>query len=183
MPEVLLSEYLENFTFPVKDYYRWLGLDLEKEPFELLAVEWIEEYERRRFECELQDGAYELLGDLYQKNIHQAVLSAHEHDTLLQSLEYYAVLCCFTDIVGLSDIYAASKIENGKKYISRLAVDPSEVLFVGDTRHDFDVAQSMGVNCVLVAGGHNSKARLATCGVPVFDSLYDVRNHIRELIV
>ncbi|HSR88152.1 MAG TPA: HAD hydrolase-like protein, partial [Pontiella sp.] len=82
----------------------------------------------------------------------------------------------------LNDIYAAGKVENGKQYIARQATDPEHVLFVGDTVHDFEVAQAMGVNCVLVACGHNSRPRLDACGVPVFKSLAEVRNHLAEMI-
>jgi phosphoglycolate phosphatase len=36
--------FLENFCFPVKDYYKKLGFDLEKEPFEISGDEFIDEY-------------------------------------------------------------------------------------------------------------------------------------------
>ncbi len=49
-------------------------------------------------------------------------------------------------------------------------------MFIGDTVHDFEVAQAMGVQCVLVANGHNSRSRLEATGVPVFDSLAEVRS-------
>jgi HAD-hyrolase-like len=39
------------------------------------------------------------------------------------------------------------------------AVRPCQVL-VGDTLHDLDVAQALGVDCVLVARGYHSDARL-----------------------
>ena len=39
-------------------------------------------------------------------------------------------------------------------------------------------AEAMGVNCALVANGHNSRPRLEACGVPVFESLHEVRTYI-----
>jgi phosphoglycolate phosphatase len=44
-----------------------------------------------------------------------------------------------------------------------------------DTIHDYEVAREIGVDCVLFVGGHNTKERLGSCGVPVFDSLAQLR--------
>jgi len=41
---------------------------------------------------------------------------------------------------------------------------------VGDTVHDYEVAQAMGTDCILIASGHNSRDRLEETGVLVLDS-------------
>lgn len=51
---------------------------------------------------------------------------------------------------------------------------PDEVLFIGDSRHDYEVAEAMGVDCILLCGGHQSRARLERCGVPVVDGLLEL---------
>ena len=119
-----------------------------------------------------------LIQTLHTRNIPQAVLSAYQHDTLLQAVDYFGLTPFFNDIIGLDDIYAAGKVENGKKYIAGLDLAPSEVLFIGDTIHDFEVAEAMGVNCILVACGHNSRSRLDSCGVPVLDAIDELHTYI-----
>ena len=52
---------------------------------------------------------------------------------------------------------------------------------VGDTLHDFDTADAMGIPCVLIAAGHNSKKRLLACGVPVFDSIEEFAGSFDKL--
>ncbi|WP_407933668.1 HAD family hydrolase [Draconibacterium orientale] len=42
---------------------------------------------------------------------------------------------------------------------------------IGDTNHDFEVAQQLEVDCILVADGHQSKERLETTGAKVIDEL------------
>ena len=42
---------------------------------------------------------------------------------------------------------------------------------IGDTIHDKEAADAMGVNCVLIARGHNSKRRLEQSQAQVFDTL------------
>ena len=44
------------------------------------------------------------------------------------------------------------------------------MVLIGDTLHDFETAQAMGVPCILCAIGHQSKADLLSAGVPVVDA-------------
>jgi phosphoglycolate phosphatase len=172
--------YRDKLCFPVDQYYCQLGFDYDTDPYNSLAEEFIEEYERRRFECALQPGARELIQTIHDRNLPQAVLSAYQQDALLQALDYFELIPYFRDIIGLNDIYASGKTANGKQYIADLGMDPADVLFIGDTVHDFEVARAMGVQCILAAIGHNSRARLEACGVPVIDSMRDIRAHIIE---
>lgn len=178
LPDITLQTYQDKLCFPVDRYYCQLGFDYDRDPYNILAEEFIAEYTERRFECGLQNGAAELIAELHQRGVPQAVLSAYQHDTLLQAVDYFKLTPYFDDIIGLNDIYAAGKVENGLKYIAGLDVDKFEVLFLGDTLHDFEVAEAMGVNCALIAHGHNSRPRLEACGVPVFASLAEIRAYI-----
>ncbi len=180
LPPITVKTYRDKLCFPVDRYYCQLGFDYDRDPYNRLAEEFIEEYTRRRFECALQPDARELIQSLHAGNVPQAVLSAYQHDTLLQAVDYFKLAPYFNDVIGLNDIYAAGKVENGKKYITGLDVSPDEVLFIGDTIHDFEVADAMGVNCILVANGHNSRPRLDACGIPVFNSLSEVRDYIHN---
>jgi phosphoglycolate phosphatase len=45
---------------------------------------------------------------------------------------------------------------------------------VGDTVHDYEVAEAVGAVCMLYSGGHETKKRLAKCGCPVFDDMRDL---------
>jgi len=174
LPPITIDTYRDKLCFPVDKYYCQLGFDYSIDPYKKLAEEFIDEYTRRRFECELQTGARELIHSLHERNVPQAVLSAYQHDTLMQAVDYFGLTAYFTDIIGLNDIYAAGKVENGRTYIAGLDLAPDQILFIGDTIHDFEVAEAMGVNCLLVANGHNSRWRLEACGVPVSETFSDV---------
>jgi len=176
LPPITIDTYRDKLCFPVDQYYSQLGFDYARDPYNTLAEEFIEEYTRRRFECELQPGARALIASLHARKTPQAVLSAYQHDTLMQAVDYFELTPFFNDIIGLDDIYAAGKVENGRKYIAGLDYAPDQVLFIGDTIHDFEVAEAMGVNCILVANGHNSRPRLEACGVPVLDTFPEIRN-------
>lgn len=80
------------------------------------------------------------------------------------------------EMLGISDIYAKSKIEIGLDYISRKNV--SKAVLIGDTKHDYEVAKSLGVDCVLIPNGHQSKDVLLSCNVPIINDISRVVEYI-----
>lgn len=176
LPLITIDTYRAKLCFPVTDYYCQLGFDYSVDPYNKLAEEFIEEYHRRRFECPLHADALDTLSFFQTLELPQAVLSAYEQKALLEATDHFKLTDLFTDIIGLNDIYAHGKVGNGKRYIAKQDVAPADVLFIGDTVHDFEVAEAMGVQCALVANGHNSRERLEACGVPVLNSLSKLRS-------
>lgn len=176
MPTITLEKYQEVFDFPVINYYRRLGFDFEEEPFEVSGTEFIVNYEKRRHEISLHPGAKRTLEAVRGIGITQSLLSAYKQETLEELTNELNVRQFFINVVGLDDHYAHSKIESGKKWIAELGsrYDPEVILFGGDTVHDHEVAEAMGVDCILIAGGHHRRERLETCLVPVLDSLPEV---------
>jgi len=176
MPPVTIERYQRTFDFPVIDYYRRIGFDFSLESWDAVATEYIDEYNSRRFECRLQDDAVRVLETLAARGCTQSLLSAYKQVTLEEIVDFFGLRGFFTRIVGLDDHYAVSKIENGQRLIDELGVRTSDVLFVGDTVHDSEVARAIGTDCVLIPSGHHPRERLESCGVKVLSSLGDVVN-------
>jgi len=174
LKSLTLEEYKNIFTFPVSEYYIKVGLDFTKYPFEELGIEWMNEYERRRSECNLHKEAERLLNLISGLGIKQSLLSAYPHKTLVEIIKHFKLDSFFTHLVGLDHIYATSKVELGKELIKKLEHSKHEILLIGDTIHDFEVANEIGVDCILVANGHQSKEKLLKCGVVVLDNLDDL---------
>ena len=80
----------------------------------------------------------------------------------------------FQAVLGMSDDLGGGKSGLAAGYIRAHGLEPSQVLFVGDTVHDWQTAQSVGCPCVLIAGGHQSKARLEATGAAVLDSIAEL---------
>jgi phosphoglycolate phosphatase len=166
-----LAQYREVFGFPVKDYYIRLGFDFRKESWERVSREFIDAYEARRHECRLREGAREALAACAAAGVGQSILSAYRRHTLEEIVEHFGLGRFFEHLAGLDNHYADGKLETGRALVSRLRTPTEEVLFVGDTEHDWEVAAALGMRCVLLAGGHHSERRLKACGVPVVHSL------------
>ena len=99
------------------------------------------------------------------------MLSAQNIITLKQSISYYKLNDMLEHISGLEDHYSIGKVHQGESLIQNLNFDLEEVAMIGDTEHDYEVAQAMGIKCFLVDRGHNSTARLKSKQVKVLNSL------------
>ena len=174
LPTLSAERYEAIFDFPVEGYYRKVGFHWEQETFQEAGTEFIVEYERRKTECRLQIGARELLQQLESVGYSQAVLSAYSHGSLETFLGYFGVRSHFKSVAGSRNHYAEGKVEGGLRMLQELHVSPSETLLIGDTTHDAEVARAMGVGCVLIPCGHNSRDRLDRCGVEVVAGLGDL---------
>lgn len=171
LQKLTVDEYKEVFSFPVKDYYQKIGFDFNDEPFEIPAREFIEEYNCQVKDCKLHENSVSVLNYFQSVGIRQYILSAMKQDALDQCLEQQNISHYFEHISGLDNHYAASKIENGQQLISELNLNASELILIGDTVHDFEVAHELGCQCVLIANGHQSKHILESTGVLVIDEL------------
>ena len=69
LPLLTEERYQEIFTFPVRDYYKAAGLDLQREPFADLAVEWTELYAQLSPACGLFPQSRETLQAVQQEGI------------------------------------------------------------------------------------------------------------------
>ncbi len=173
-----LEDYYNVFCFPIIKYYEKLGFDFEKESYEKLAIEWVEEYKHHSKDSALHEGITEVLSHIRQNNIPQYILSATEKNMLITQVNELGIYNYFDDILGLDNIHAYSKIEIAKDWRSRTS--PNKAVLIGDTVHDFEVAKELGIDCILIANGHQSKELLSTCGVEVID---DVRELLKLQLV
>ena len=173
-PLLTYHRYLEVFDFPVKVYYQRVGFDFREEPFEALAQEYITEYDRRQWGCALQNQAQEALQTVFEHGLTQSILSACHQDRLEQIVDSFEINSYFHRLVGLSDYYAESKIRNGQRLLGELMIPPAEIVLIGDTTHDFEVAQALHIDCILVEGGHHPRERLEATGATVRGSLKEL---------
>lgn len=171
LPLRTLDEYREMFDFPVRDYYEKLGYDFKKESFDIVGMEFILRYNERHFETSLHTGATKILGIFAAAGCRQFILSARQHQELIAETEKLGVGGFFERICGLDDHYAYGKSELGLKLARELDADHSKLLFIGDTRHDAEVAEGIGIDCILISHGHHSAERLKRLGWPVLDNL------------
>jgi len=174
LEELTQERYEAVFTFPVRDYYESAGFDLQAHSFEDLGAVFMAEYERRRLECALRPFAHEALSRLASMNVEQSVLSAYLQPSLVELVQHFELTPFFVAVTGASDIYAKGKVDRAHQHMKSISASPNQTLLIGDTIHDWEVAQSLDCHCALVHSGNQSIRRLKDSGAPVFDSLSSV---------
>ncbi len=175
IPALTKARYREIFTFPVKDYYVETGINFAEHQWDEVAMEFINNYRNLVPEAKHNPEALEVLGLLRKKGIRQFILSAMEQDFLKETIADRLDTNIFEEIVGLNNHYAHTKVENAKLLVEKLNLPEESILMIGDTLHDYEVAESVGIPCVLYCGGHQSRARLETSGAIVIDDLLEIR--------
>jgi phosphoglycolate phosphatase len=175
LPRLDRARYHAVFDFPVRAYYERLGFDFRRDSFENLSAEFIAGYDARREESQLQSGAREVLAALEHAGVTQSVLSAYRGVTLREIVGHFGLTHHFSRLIGLDNIYAHSKTELGRAWVAELGLPGNAILMIGDTLHDLEVAEAMGVDCVLVAAGHHPDHRLRRATDRVLDDLDQLR--------
>ena len=165
-----VEEYREVFDFPVEEYYRRLGLDLEKEDFKtVLAPLWVSYYNEKCRTAPLFPGVRALNLAIRNTGVPQSILSASEKGMMIAQLKERGAADWFDEIWGTDSIHAYGKQELARAW--RAAHPGVRAVLIGDTTHDAETAGIVGADCVLVAAGHQSRERLVATGAPVVSSL------------
>ena len=173
-----IDAYRNVFGFPIVDYYQRIGFDFNQTPFSVLAKEYMEDYQSKSIHCSLYSDVMETIETVEEKKTPQVILSASKKAFLMAQIEQFSVKQHMDGIYGIEDIYAHSKVELAQAYRKENPRD--ELWFVGDSIHDYEVAQAIDAHCVLVASGHQAKYTLEKMPAPVVDQLSESLEYIYE---
>jgi phosphoglycolate phosphatase len=174
LPERSREDHARLFDFPVIRYYERLGFDFSREPFEAISHDFVASYYASVHACPLHAGTRQILAALQAAGYRQVVLSATRQDLLERVVKTHGLTPYFETLVGIDSVHAPGKGGRGCEWIAGAGVDPARVLLVGDTVHDAEVAQEMGINCWLVNAGHHPEYRLRETGMPLLADLAEV---------
>jgi phosphoglycolate phosphatase len=177
------DEYRALFGFPVRAFYESIGFAFAlDDDYSALSRDFIAEYRRRAPEMRVSEAARGALERLAARGIQHVVVSAMEMRLLGEMLAEHALTSYLRGYFGTRDHTAGSKVAIGAAAAADGGLDPKNVLVVGDTLHDLELAQAIGCRALLYAGGHQDRRRLEGAGVPVIESFAELDAHVeREL--
>jgi len=178
LPLITTLDYRKQFTFPVKKYYENLGFNFEKENFKKVGYNFIQKFKKRKFEAQLFPNTIQLLNLAEQQGIKQSIVSAQENSLLNETVKHYQVDQYFQSISGIEHYYADNKIQIAKKLREKINYPNENIVIIGDSSHDFDVAQALGVECILFSGGHYSKKRLQKNNCVIIEQHNELKKYI-----
>ncbi|WP_457920138.1 HAD family hydrolase [Candidatus Lokiarchaeum ossiferum] len=179
LPQVSVNYYKSIFTFPVIEYYEKLGFNFDDIDFSELAKEFYNEYLPRLEQCGLYSQVQSILTHFNSIGYQQHIVSAMQHDHLVESVENLGIAHKFDSVNGLRDLFAASKAELAHQVIIANDIDVKSTWFIGDTIHDFEVAKEIQCQHVLVSNGHHTHQKLLTVTsrvVPDLSKIFGIIN-------
>jgi phosphoglycolate phosphatase len=159
------------FCHPVEEYYRKMGVNFKDGQFEELSSDFHKTYSQLRTEGTVRGDAVLALKKFKEASKDQIVLSAYQEVDLISLVKGCELDHYFKAILGLPDCHAVSKVARGVDWIKEQGYSPENVLIIGDTNHDFAVANALGANCLLTPSGYQHRNLLLQTGAIIFDSL------------
>ena len=174
--------YLDHFAFPVRPFYDKIGIIAHDEAeWNAIAREYHETYARQP--KALNASALAALETAKAAGCRQAIVSALRQDLLEADLVRYGVANYFERVCGTDNLDGASKLSRARALLQDLRSDPAagSFILIGDALHDKEVADALGIRCILCAQGSHAAWRLRAVA-PTGDTLEDaVRLAQREM--
>ncbi len=177
MKTINLKEYYDYVETPIVNFYYRI-LPPEEVVFSEISKAYHEDYARHLEETTLADGAADLLKELKENGVHQYIITSNFIGETVDLTKKFDVFHLFDEILGADNTLAESKIERAKAFFDLKNIDRNEAIFIGDTLHDLETANALGIDCVLVAYGHQGRKLLQEHNAFTVESLKEVREII-----
>jgi len=165
--------YRDTFSFPVKPFYESIGVILENEDWDALAREYHDLYAAQP--KALNRETIEALEKVKAAGARQSIISALRQDLLDEVTAATGVAPYMDCIYGTDNLDGSSKLDRALELMSAIAPksgEMPEVVLIGDALHDKEVADALGVRCVLCAQGSHAGWRLREVA-PTGDTLLE----------
>ena len=178
MREITLLDYKNTFCFPLEKYYQRLGFDFNIEPYEVPSMEFVALYDKNRYRPQLYKKAILLLKTIKKAGVKNYLLSAQNHSSLLSLTDFYNISNLFEKISGTNNFHARGKSLLANNLLGNLGANNDEVLFIGDTNLDIEIASAVKSSVMAITFGHQSRDRFPNqkniVQVTSFNELFDL---------
>ncbi len=178
-PLISLEQYYTYVETPIIGFYRHILTEDELD-FPVISKSFHDSYNNRIKETHLAAGAKATLKKLKENGAKQYIITATKEESARNLAFQYGVEEYFDGIFGANNTLAESKVERALNFFKSHKIDPSDTVFIGDTIHDLETANALGVDCILVTFGHQGKDITENSGTVTADSLNDVLNIILD---
>ncbi|MFE6733465.1 HAD family hydrolase [Microbacterium sp. NPDC057650] len=163
-----LAAYRSTFRFPIREFYADAGLG--DDVFLAAAEQYLGLLGSRTGEAALHADAERTIASLADHGVTQVLASATLTDLLTRQLEPHGIANRFDRVISIADPYHPSKHRVIADWLQASCFSPGEVLMVGDTNHDREIAADLGTRFIHFDRGHQA----AQAGARSIHSLEEV---------
>lgn len=176
---VSIEEYRAVFCFPIKEFYKKIGFDCEYNEYYKLVAEYQEAYEKNIDKIKLTKGIYDTIETLHILGIKQIIFSSCNKLTIQHQLPLYDNLALYiNEIIAQDNDFAVGKESLAINWGDKKKINWKDVMIIGDTYYDQEVADNLGCECILISSGHQwlkKEGNLFIC-----DTAYEILDMIRK---
>ena len=158
---IAMDFYRDHFAFPCRPFYEQIGMPVPDSEWDALAREYHEIYSRQP--VSLNGETIAALERVKATGSRQSIISALRQDLLDAVTRNFGVAPYMECIYGTDNLDGASKLDRALELMRQIAPADGEtpdVVLIGDALHDKEVADALGVRCVLCAQGRHAGWRL-----------------------
>lgn len=178
-PLISLEQYYTFVETPIIGFYRHI-LTEEELDFPVISKSFHDSYNNRLNETFLADNAESTLKALKENGAKQYIITATKEESARRLTVNYGVNEYFDGIFGADNTLAESKVERALNFFKSNNINPRDTVFIGDTLHDLETANALGVDCILVTFGHQGREITESSGTVTVDNLNEALNIILD---
>lgn len=160
IPPLSVLQYRQRFRFPIMAFYQELGFDFVKISFDELGKMYHQIYLNNLHRCLVYEGLVDLVTNLRIEGIRTSILTALNQNELMKQLSLFKLEGLFDVSFGLDDYHAHSKVQRGHELMNHVGIAAQDTILIGDTCHDWEVAQALKIEILLLSDGHQTHERL-----------------------
>ncbi len=161
-----VKQYRETITLPIVEFYASHGFDRGylKKSSVLIQETFHGHYARRAAKTRTRKGARKTLSWLKANGIESIILSNHLVTAINLRLENFRLAHLFSEVLANSDVHTVWKEKNKlrklQNYLAVKGFAPAEVMLVGDSTEEIEIARYLGLKSVAITDGFYSLKRL-----------------------
>lgn len=178
LPHINIEQYYSYVDTPIIKFYEHL-FDVNTVDFNFLAKFFDEAYDKYLDKKPIMKNTDVVLKRFKSSGKNQLIISAAYKEKVVKLSKEYDVYSFFTDIVAREDYVAGDKIEIADKYVKKSGLEPAETIVIGDTLHDYDMAKSIGCDCILTTKGHQGRTILSKTDAYVIDDMLEILDIVK----
>ena len=162
---IAMDFYRDHFAFPCRPFYEQIGMHIRDDEWDALAQEYHDLYAAQPKRLNAQ--AIAAVGRVKAAGAKQSIISALRQDLLDEATAAYGIAPYMECVYGVDNLDGASKLDRALELLTHLTETAqrgdtklSNVVLIGDALHDKEVADALGVRCVLCGQGSHAAWRL-----------------------
>lgn len=163
---ISLKKFRETFDVPLVNFYKRIGVDpnIPKDKYKLSETLFHKVYEARVVKARTRAGARNLLAWLKKNKVPAIIFSNHVKERIEEQLQRLKISDYIATVLANDHthevLYKRWKGEKLKDYLKANNIKPHEVLVVGDTTEEIEIARELGGISIAITQGYQSTPRL-----------------------